>query len=111
MNTEILLKAIETYGKKNQKIMLFEEMAELQKEVCKSLRGNNNKTAIIEEIADVLIMIEQLKMMEKISDSVINLEIRYKTERLRKRLENQKGEDYDERIKTMPVLRRQSESN
>ncbi len=33
MNTEVLRKAIETYGEKKQKIMLFEE---LQKEVCKS---------------------------------------------------------------------------
>lgn len=88
MNAEVLRKAIETYGEESQKTMLFEEMAELQKEVCKSLRGNDNKMEIIEEVADVMIMIEQLKMMENISDSAINLEIRRKTERLKERLEN-----------------------
>ena len=38
-------------------------MAELQKELSKLLRGNSNLKAITEEIADVEIMLEQLKII------------------------------------------------
>lgn len=38
-------------------------MAELQKEICKRWRGNDNLEQIAEETADVEIMLTQLKMM------------------------------------------------
>ena len=59
---------IEHYGHESQKMMLLEEMAELQKEICKEFRGELNKDAITEEVADVLIMLEQVQMMYDISD-------------------------------------------
>ena len=59
---------IDHYGHKSQKMMLLEEMAELQKEICKEFRGELNKEAITEEVADVLIMLEQVQMMYDISD-------------------------------------------
>lgn len=83
---EVLKKAIETYGKENQSMMLFEEMAELQKKVCKSLRGNNNHDEIVEEIADVLIMIEQLKIMHDVKYRELNEMLNFKINRLKERL-------------------------
>jgi len=68
-------------------MMLFEEMAELQKEVCKRQRGADNEDNIVEEIADVLIMIKQLKMMEGITDNQIQCAIDNKVNRLCHRLE------------------------
>lgn len=59
---------IDHYGHESQKMMLLEEMAELQKEICKEFRGELNKDAITEEVADVLIMLEQVQMMYDISD-------------------------------------------
>lgn len=59
---------IDHYGHESQKMMLLEEMAELQKEICKEFRGELNKEAITEEVADVLIMLEQVQMMYDISD-------------------------------------------
>lgn len=59
---------IDPYGHESQKMMLLEEMAELQKEICKEFRGELNKDAITEEVADVLIMLEQVQMMYDISD-------------------------------------------
>lgn len=59
---------IDRYGHESQKMMLLEEMAELQKEICKEFRGELNKDAITEEVADVLIMLEQVQMMYDISD-------------------------------------------
>lgn len=55
--------AVSTYGKHSQLIMTMEEMAELTKELSKNIRGGKNITAISEEIADVEIMLEQLKII------------------------------------------------
>lgn len=62
------MKLLDHYGHESQKMMLLEEMAELQKEICKEFRGELNKEAITEEVADVLIMLEQVQMMYDISD-------------------------------------------
>jgi NTP pyrophosphatase (non-canonical NTP hydrolase) len=43
-----------------QYLMVFEEFAELQKELVKQLRGKGDTEHIQEEIADCLIMLEQL---------------------------------------------------
>lgn len=70
--TEVFKKAIETYSEANQLVVLFEEMSELQKEVCKSIRYNKRqlKPKIAEELADVEIMLEQLKIIFDIDSEV-----------------------------------------
>lgn len=88
-NYEILNKAILNYGTTAQKIMLFEEMAELQKEVCKELRGSLNILKIAEEMADVYVMLEQLKMIYGISEGRIKDTITSKINRLKERLESE----------------------
>lgn len=57
---QILKQAVDTYGKKMQMVVSIEEMAELQKELSKAIRGKGNVLALAEEIADVKIMLEQL---------------------------------------------------
>ena len=59
----IYRKAFERFGKFNQITVAIEELSELQKELCKVLRGNMNIENVVEEIADVEIMIEQLRIM------------------------------------------------
>ena len=59
----ILRDALEVYGAESQTLMLFEEMSELQKELCKKARGKKNKLEIAEEIADVQIMLEQMILL------------------------------------------------
>ena len=62
--TEIIYrKAFDRFGKVNQITVAIEELSELQKELCKVLRGNMNIENVVEEIADVEIMIEQLRIM------------------------------------------------
>lgn len=70
--TEVFKKAIETYGEAIQLVVLFEEMSELQKEVCKSFRFDRvtRKRYIAEELADVEIMLEQAKMIYGIDEDV-----------------------------------------
>ena len=85
---EIYKKAIDKWGARTQITMVFEEMSELQKELCKVLRGNLVKENIAEEIADVEIMLEQMKMLFEV-ESLVIYNKRLKIERLNARLENQ----------------------
>lgn len=55
--------AVRIYGKQSQLIMAMEEMAELSKELSKNIRGEHNADALAEEMADVEIMLEQLKVI------------------------------------------------
>ena len=58
---KVLSQAIQRYGMVAQVNMMFEEMSEHQKELCKHLRGKDNLPEIAEEIADVEIMLAQMK--------------------------------------------------
>lgn len=88
---DVLNRAIQTYGTETQCVVLFEEMSELQKEVCKHWRGSDNIGAITEELADVHIMLEQLRMMMGIDVNSLCAACSYKIERLDKRTNEQNG--------------------
>ena len=55
--------AVHTYGKDLQRMTAIEEMSELTKELSKYIRGRQNIGGICEEMADVEIMLEQLKIV------------------------------------------------
>lgn len=59
----VLFRAIDTFGTESQFIKLLEEFSELQKEICKRYFGADNLDHMAEEIADVEIMLDQLKLM------------------------------------------------
>lgn len=86
MDNDTLRGALDTYGADAQTLMLFEEMAELQKELCKHARGRDNREAIAEEIADVQIMLAQMTMLHDCA-VLVDEYISIKLDRLRKRLE------------------------
>lgn len=79
--------AISAYGEKAQKLMTIEEMSELTKEICKDFRGKLNREHLIEEMADVLIMLDQMLLMYEISGDEIQQMRERKIERLKERLE------------------------
>ena len=83
---DVLVKAIDTYGENKQLDMCIEEMSELIKEICKRKRGFNNKAEITEEIADVYITLEQLKLICRIEQTAVSNEITRKLNRLTERL-------------------------
>lgn len=71
MTNPVLKRALETWGEQAQMLMVVEEMSELMKEILKNInRKKNNIDAIIEETADVEIMLEQLKENYKIAEKV-----------------------------------------
>lgn len=65
MNKQELYAKLRTrFGDVAQTIVAIEELSELQKELCKWLRDSKRDiTPIVEEIADVRIMLEQLQAM------------------------------------------------
>lgn len=83
----IYVKLIEKY-KDKQLIVAIEELSELQKELCKTLRGNINKENIIEELADVYIMLDQIKIYFSITSNEVEEMIDKKIERTKERLLN-----------------------
>ncbi len=72
--SEVIRKAIDTYGEKNQIVVAIEELSELQKELTKEIRGKGNKEHVAEEMADVSIMLSQLSMIYKNTDKVLKWE-------------------------------------
>ena len=78
-----LRKEINTFGEDMQLNVAVEEFSELTKEICKYKRGADNTSNIIEEMADCLIMIEQLKIIFGISDLAVSYEMHRKIERLK----------------------------
>lgn len=82
---ELYDKLIQQYGT-TQMIVAIEELSELQKEVCKAFRNKYKKDDMLGEIADVYIMLEQLKLYFSISDEEVINTIEQKNKRTRERL-------------------------
>jgi NTP pyrophosphatase (non-canonical NTP hydrolase) len=71
--------------KKNKKgytttVIAIEELSELQKELTKCLRLKGDSTGLIEELADVQIMVEQIMIINNIPQSTINAAKKIKLE-------------------------------
>ncbi len=88
----VLGDAITTFGKQAQEAMLLEEMSELQKEICKHWRGRDNAAEIAEEIADVEIMLDQIKMIFCCAGRVRAIRAS-KIRRLEERIRETRGND------------------
>lgn len=83
-------KIIDHYGTNEQMIVWMEECSELVQAVSKVHRTGINyvtKDHLVEEIADVLICIEQMKEIYDITDDNINQKIYYKAQRQKERME------------------------
>jgi NTP pyrophosphatase (non-canonical NTP hydrolase) len=96
MNNQVLRKALRVYGESNQIIKLGEEVGELLQAVSKYHWRSNNydspgeksacRESVVTEVADVLIMLEQVKLMAVIDEEELSEEITRKVERLDDRL-------------------------
>ena len=91
-------KIAEHYGYDAQSNQLIEECAELIQAVNKYRRANDKATAeiaydnLVEEIADVEIMLEQIKHLLLISEENIQATKLYKINRTKERMAGSKGE-------------------
>lgn len=84
--TQVCAMAVGAFGEEPQLNVAIEELSELQKEICKRRRGMENKEHLAEEIADVEVMLEQMKIMFHIRTAVFGWRAD-KIERLYRRIE------------------------
>ena len=93
LDTDVLKRAITTYGKEEQMMMMVEEAAELIQAINKVRRAKNDAEEIeamehlAEEVADCFIVLMQMKLMvcKKRVDEILN----YKMNRLKRNLDKQ----------------------
>lgn len=85
--------ALHRYGFRHQQQKLLEEMAELQKEICKHWDGAKNLFEIADEMADLEICLDQMKLGFQ-NGGLVQQRKQFKTERLLCRMQ---GEENTER--------------
>ncbi len=78
-------------GWRQQAVVALEELSEVQKELCKFLRGQGDKDHLAEEIADANIVLMQMEMAFGLTGSVGSW-IDRKAQRLADRLKGGAGE-------------------
>lgn len=83
---KILSNAVQTYGKNHQVDIAIEEMSELTKALLKDRRNIGAIDDVLEELADVYIMICQLMMIFNIDTEMLDNQIDYKIRRLQRRI-------------------------
>ena len=88
---EIIEKAIRHYGRNHQQIKAVEELNELQNAVLKAIDGRPDFLNIAEEIADVEIMLAQLKRIFFLDEEKIKTIKAEKILRLKSRMETEEG--------------------
>ena len=81
-----IIEHIASNNNEAQDIHVFEEMAELQKELTKRRRGLNNREQIVEEAVDVLLAVEVLLRVYGVTDEEIKKWKKYKLERYERRI-------------------------
>lgn len=87
---DIIKKAISHYGMSAQTLMAVEEMSELTQALCKDFREiDGARENIVEEMADVYIMLAQLEIIFEAQNDLYEIVDR-KLERLEKRMETDK---------------------
>lgn len=92
---QIFQKAEEVYGRDKQIVQAVEELSELQKELCKyfkssvGIKCSYSRKKILDEIADVEIMLTQIKRYLKISQKELNEKKFCKVYELKRRLKEE----------------------
>ena len=99
IDDEINKKTMYRYGIERQSLVAMEELSELQKAISKLVRNPEEKTKplefkglrhnLIEEMADVIICMDQLKEYYNITHAEIQINIDSKQARQRRRLEEE----------------------
>lgn len=86
---KLFQRATDIMGLTSQIAICIEELSEVQKELCKFLRGKGygNLEHLTEEIADATQMIEEIKYLFRIDENVVNEIIKLKLNNLEKILD------------------------
>ena len=103
IDSDIIKRSIEHYGKDVQSTVCMEECAELIQAISKEKRGKSDKEHLAEEMADVIICIEMLKQIYNITEDEIYSWVINKQERTVERIKKdvQSTDTNAERIRNM----------
>ena len=82
------------YGLDNQIHKALEELSELSCAILKNINKNAPKQNILEEMADVYIMLEQLKIIYSFDNETLDDVIYYKIQRTIERMNHEGWEQY-----------------
>lgn len=80
-----LERIIAHYGTLNQRLKAVEELNELSEVIAKDLTKEVPRERIIEEIADVVVMVDELQIIYNVQLEELNNMIDYKIERMLKK--------------------------
>ena len=83
---QIIEEVVARCGKDHQLVIAIEELSELQKELTKEYRGKGNRDNILEEMADVIIILKEIIYIEEFTHDEIFIEIQKKLRRTEERL-------------------------
>lgn len=88
VNIDKVAQIVGHYGKTHQKIKTAEELSELQTVVLQDLCDTNKNTRheLLEEVADVYVVLKELEVIYEFDDREINPIIEYKLERTLNRI-------------------------
>jgi NTP pyrophosphatase (non-canonical NTP hydrolase) len=90
IDRETLERAIETWGEEAQLNLAGEECSELDVALHRLIRGRADEKDVIEEIADVMVMMEQLTLI--FEEDAIEAQVEKKMYRLKQRIAKANGE-------------------
>ena len=88
-----IIKIIEHFGKDMQKVKAIEELSELMKELSKDLIGKGNKDNILEELADVYVMLQQVEDIYGFEPKAVKDMIDYKVQRTINYIEKESNDE------------------
>lgn len=83
---EVMQRALDTWGEEAQINMAHEELGELQSELARLWRGRSTGEDVIDEIADVQIMMGQLAVV--FGEKAVEEAVTRKMDRLNERLDD-----------------------
>lgn len=90
---QVCMTALEFFGEKSQVIATVEELNELGVELCKVANGKSDpkmlgvRTRIIDEMADVALMMQQMAITLGITNEEIENQIQFKANKLMGRIQ------------------------
>lgn len=98
--SDLYARAVATWGDRAQTDIVLEELAELIVAIQHWRRGRCNETFVAQEIADVMIVAEQMRLI--VGAEVVDAAKVEKLDRLRRRLD-----DHDNRANQVVKMRRE----
>ena len=90
INKRAVIDIVEHYGSENQKLKAVEELCELQEALLKEI-NKRDEIGIVEELADVHIMLAQLMVIYDVDREDLLDMVKYKLQRQYQRMQFEKG--------------------